>query len=133
MVGASTRLSPILRLVEIKTVAEQLNFKISTLLMHSGKLAEAIIWFRRHTDTYRRLVGAPDANFLHWEWLSRQYLVFAELLESSSAAVQNISSPTSGTADKLTEWEFYPAYYYQVCGYPFYATSIKMGPKLIVG
>ncbi|XP_027078431.1 uncharacterized protein [Coffea arabica] len=113
MVGASTRLSPILRLVEIKTVAEQLNFKISTLLMHSGKLAEAIIWFRRHTDTYRRLVGAPDANFLHWEWLSRQYLVFAELLESSSAAVQNISSPTSGTADKLTEWEFYPAYYYQ--------------------
>lgn len=135
MVGVSTRLPPILRLVEIKTLAEQLNFKISTLLMHGGKLIEAIIWFRRHIDAYRRLVGAPDANFLHWEWLSRQCLVFAELLESSSAAIPNISSATSGTADKLTEWEFYPAYYYQVSGCPFftfcfYATCLKICLKI---
>ncbi|CAI9110430.1 OLC1v1010446C1 [Oldenlandia corymbosa var. corymbosa] len=113
MVGSSTRLPPIQRLVEIKTVAEQLHFKISTLLMHGGKLAEAIMWFRRHIDTYKKLVGAADASFAHWEWLSRQYIVFAELLETSSAVLSDVASATSGIAEKLTELEFYSAYYYQ--------------------
>ncbi|KAL8133790.1 hypothetical protein AgCh_009017 [Apium graveolens] len=89
MIGTSTRMPPIQRLVEIKYVAEQLNFKISTLLLH-------------------------EVTFLHWEWLSRQFLVFAELLETSSAAAHSISSPiVSGAADKPTEWEFHPSHYYQ--------------------
>ncbi|KAK2977149.1 hypothetical protein RJ640_027762, partial [Escallonia rubra] len=114
MIGTSTRLPAIQRLVEIKMVAEQLHFKISTLLLHGGKFIEAIIWFRQHYASYRRLVGSPDVIFLHWEWLSRQFLVFAELLETSSATTQNISSPALGTADRPTEWELNPAYYYQL-------------------
>lgn len=108
---------PIQRLVEIKFVAEHLNFKISTLLLHGGKITEAIMWFRRHNTAYSKLVGSTEVTFLHWEWLSRQFLVFAELLETSSAAAHSISSPVvSGAADKPTEWEFYPSHYYQVNG-----------------
>ncbi|KAK7846233.1 trafficking protein particle complex subunit 11 [Quercus suber] len=115
MIGTSKRLPAIQRLVEIKIVAEQLNFKISTLLLHAGKVAEAVTWFRQHNASYRRLVGAPEAIFLHWEWLSRQFLVFAELLDKSSAVIKNISSLVLATGEKtLTEWESRPAYYYQL-------------------
>ncbi|PIN18622.1 hypothetical protein CDL12_08701 [Handroanthus impetiginosus] len=114
MVGTSTRMPPIQRLVEIKTVAEQLHFKMSTLLLHGGKVAEAIAWFRQHTANYRKLVGAPEVIFLHWEWLSRQYLVFAQLLETSSVNVLHVPTMVSVPAEKPTEWEFHPAYYYQL-------------------
>ncbi|GKV21863.1 hypothetical protein SLEP1_g31801 [Rubroshorea leprosula] len=113
-VATLTRLPGIQRMVEIKTVAEQLHFKISTLLLHGGKLTEAVKWFQQHCASYRRLVGSPENIFLHWEWVSRQFLVFAELLETSSATIQDIPSLPLGTAERpLTEWEFRPAYYYQ--------------------
>lgn len=114
IIGTSTR-STIQHVVEIKIVAEQLHFKISTLLLHGGKIIEAISWFRQHIAWYKRFIGSPEAVFLHWEWMSRQYLVFAELLETSSAAIPSISSVIVGTAERhLTEWEYHPAYYYQV-------------------
>lgn len=113
--GIPSRSLSIQRLVEIKTIAEQLHFKISTLLLHSGKVTEAVTWFRQHITLYSRLVGQPDTEFLHWGWMSRQFLVFAELLETSSATSLTIPSLGLGTGNKpLTEWEFYPAYYYQV-------------------
>jgi hypothetical protein len=115
IVGVTTRLPAVQRLVEIKSVSEQLHFKISTLLLHSGKVTEAVTWFRQHKNTYKRLVGAPEAIFVHWEWMSRQYLVFGELLETSSKTTQNFPPVILGPSSKpLSEWEFYPAYYYQV-------------------
>uniref|UniRef100_A0A2P2KI15 Trafficking protein particle complex subunit 11 domain-containing protein n=1 Tax=Rhizophora mucronata TaxID=61149 RepID=A0A2P2KI15_RHIMU len=126
MIGTTNRLPAIQRLVEIKNVAEQLHFKISTLLLHGGKLTEAVTWFHKHSASYRRLVGAPEAVFLHWEWMSRQFLVFAELLETSSKTVFSSSSIVLGTADgPLTGWEFQPAYYYQVSGF-LHFHGIKM-------
>lgn len=120
MIGTSTRLPAIQRLVEIKTIAELLHFKISTLLLHGGKLTEAVIWFHQHKSSYDKVVGSTEYIFLHWEWMSRQFLVFAELLEASSATVQSFSSLNQGTAQiPLTEFEFYPAYYYQVS--PFFS------------
>ncbi|XP_050227586.1 uncharacterized protein LOC126677146 isoform X2 [Mercurialis annua] len=114
MVGTANRLPVIQRLVEIKSVAEQLHFKISTLLLHGGKIIEAITWFRQHFTSYRKLLG--NCEFLHWEWMSRQFLVFAELLETSSK-IPSPNSPASGTPDRsLIEWEFQPAYYYQLAG-----------------
>ncbi|XP_018450467.2 uncharacterized protein LOC108821961 isoform X2 [Raphanus sativus] len=118
MIGTSTRLPAIQRLVEIKTIAEQLHFKISTLLLHGGKLTEAVIWFHQHKSSYDKVVGSTEYVFLHWEWMSRQFLVFAELLETSSATVQGFSSLNQGTAEiPLTEFEFYPAYYYQLAAH----------------
>lgn len=115
MIGTSTRLPPNQRLVEIKSVAEQLHFKVSTLLLHGGKIVEAITWFHKHISNYQRLVGTTEVAFLHWEWFSRQFLVFAELLDSSSATLpSNASFPFGPPGNRLTEWEFQPAYYYQV-------------------
>ncbi|KAI3668917.1 hypothetical protein L6452_40134 [Arctium lappa] len=114
MIGTSTRLPAVQRLVEIKMVAEQFHFKISTLLLHGGKIVEAIKWFRQHDASYKKLTGPPEVSFLHWDWLSRQFLVFAELLESSNPTMQNNSSPTLSVADRTSSvWEFYAAYYYQ--------------------
>lgn len=116
MVATSTRLPPIQRLLEIKTVAEYLHFKVSTLLLHGGKLIEAVTWFHQHIASYKKLIGPPKAIFLHWEWLSRQFLVFAELLDSSSVTLQSVSSLPLATAEQpLTESQFHPACYYQVC------------------
>ncbi|KFK28257.1 hypothetical protein AALP_AA8G493200 [Arabis alpina] len=118
MIGTSTRLPAIQRLVEIKTIAEQLHFKISTLLLHGGKLIEAVTWFHQHKASYHKVVGSTEFIFLHWDWMSRQFLVFAELLETSSATVQSFSSLNQGTAEiSLTEFEFYPAYYYQLAAH----------------
>lgn len=115
MIGTSTRLPPTQRLVEIKAVADQFHFKISTLLLHAGKVVEAITWFRKHIRSFERVVGSPEVAFLHWEWFSRQFLVFGELIETTSTTVPDTVSPRFGTADNaLTEWEFQPAYYYQL-------------------
>lgn len=115
MTGTSIRLLAIQRLIEIKTVAEQLHFKISTLLLHGGKIIEAVTWFHQHKASYEKVVGSTEVIFLHWEWMSRQFLVFAELLDTSSATVQSSSFLIQRTAEiSLTEFEFYPAYYYQV-------------------
>ena len=115
MVGTTTRLPAIQRLIEIKCVAEQLHFKITTLLLHGGKIAEAVLWFRQHCGSYRKLVGAAEVTFLHWEWVSRQFLVFAELLETSSKSIPGFPCLVLGGIDNsLTEWELQPAYYYQV-------------------
>ncbi|XP_077215725.1 trafficking protein particle complex subunit-like protein isoform X2 [Tasmannia lanceolata] len=115
MIALSTRLPPIQRLVEMKAVAEQLHFKVSTLLLHGGKVIEAITWFRQHISSYKRLVGAPEVVFLHWEWISKQFLVFAELLETSSATIPSTAS--LGSERPFTEWEFQPAYYYQLAAH----------------
>uniref|UniRef100_A0A804M2W0 Trafficking protein particle complex subunit 11 domain-containing protein n=1 Tax=Zea mays TaxID=4577 RepID=A0A804M2W0_MAIZE len=102
-------------MVEIKAVAEQFHFKISTLLLHAGKVVEAITWFRKHIKSYERVVGTLEVAFLHWEWFSRQFLVFGELIETTSTTIPDTLSPRFGTADNtLTEWEFQPAYYYQL-------------------
>ncbi|CAJ1942175.1 unnamed protein product [Sphenostylis stenocarpa] len=118
IVGVTTRLPAVQRLVEIKTIAEQLHFKISTLLLHSGKVTEAVAWFRQHKNAYKRLVGAPEGTFLHWEWMSRQFLVFGELLETSSKTTQGFAPIILSTSSKpLCEWEYYPAYYYQLAAH----------------
>ncbi|XP_064965845.1 uncharacterized protein LOC135585125 isoform X4 [Musa acuminata AAA Group] len=115
MIATSTRLPPVQRLVEIKAVAEQLHFKTSTLLLHGGKVVEAIAWFNKHIASYRQLVGSTKNSFLHWDWLSRQFLVFAELLETSTVAIPSTLPSHFGTSENpLTEWEVQPAYYYQL-------------------
>ncbi|XP_043713514.1 trafficking protein particle complex subunit 11-like isoform X2 [Telopea speciosissima] len=118
MVGTSTRLPAIQRLVEIKTVADLLHFKISALLLHGRKVIEAVMWFRQHILSYKMLVGAPEVVFLHWDWMSRQFLIFAELLETSAATIPSNASLVLGTSEKpLTEWEFHPAYYYELAAH----------------
>ncbi|CAM6085659.1 unnamed protein product [Calypogeia fissa] len=107
-------LQPVQRIVELKAVAEQLHFKISTLLLHSGKESEAVKWFRQHIALYKPIVGPPDGAFLHWGWVSKQFQVFAELLENSlgtsSLTVATVLSP----GPPVTDRELQPGYYLQL-------------------
>ncbi|GAB2229453.1 hypothetical protein Droror1_Dr00023596 [Drosera rotundifolia] len=67
----------------------------------------AVLWFRQHCTSYRKLLGVPEVTFFHWEWMSRQFLVFAELLELSSRTVPGFHSLINGAVEKgLTEWDF---------------------------
>ncbi|WCJ32860.1 hypothetical protein M5689_014257 [Euphorbia peplus] len=115
MSGTANRMPVIQKWIELKVVAEQLHFKISTLLLHGGKVVDAVLWFRQHVASYKKRLGPAEVIFIHWEWMSRQFLVFAELLETSSKAAHVNFSQASGTGN-LTEWETQPAYYYQLAG-----------------
>lgn len=118
--NTSMGLQPVQRVVEMKCVAEQLHFKISTLLLHSGKEIEAVRWFREHALWYKQMLGPLEGAFLHWAWVSKQFQVFAELLQSSSStASQALSAGTSLPGQpSVTERELQPAYYYHVSTFP---------------
>jgi hypothetical protein len=103
-------LQPVERVVEMKAVAEQLHFKVSTLLLHSGKESEAVRWFREHVAWFKKMVGPPEGTFLHLAWFSKQFQVFAELLQNSLA----ITSQPAALAPGLSERELQPGFYYQV-------------------
>lgn len=116
IVTTPIELQPIQRLVELKAVAEQLHFKVSTLLLHGGKEAEAVKWFRQHMTFYKCLVGPVEGSFMHWSWVSKQFLVLGDLLQNSLAKV--VTPPQTSSAvlpeSPVTERELQPGYYYQV-------------------
>lgn len=113
------------RIVELKAVAEQLHFKISTLLLHSGKESEAVKWFRQHIAWYKRLVGPPEGAFLHWAWVCKQFQVFAELLDNSLATASPVAATPPSPGPPVTERELQPGYYLQVCTSKVFETNIS--------
>eukprot|EP00250_Pteridium_aquilinum_P016026 c22902_g1_i1 orf=394-4026(-) len=118
VVTTPMELQPVQRLVELKTVAEQLHFKVSTLLLHGGKEGEAVKWFRQHMSFYKPLVGPSEGNFLHWSWVSKQFLVFAVLLQNSLPSVSQTKSGSPALPEApVTERELQPGYYYQLAAH----------------
>jgi hypothetical protein len=111
--NTTMELQPVERVVEMKAVAEQLHFKVSTLLLHSGKESEAVRWFREHAAWFKKMVGPPEGTFLHLAWLSKQFQVFAELLQNSLA----ITSQPAALAPGLSQRELQPGFYYQVLNF----------------
>ncbi|CAI5482111.1 unnamed protein product [Closterium sp. Yama58-4] len=98
--GASERY-PLQTVLEVKAVAEVLSLKVCTLLLHSGREVEAVGWFRTFMEWFRARVGPPEAAFLHWGWMARQYEVFGELLQqrlASSGHVVGTPADTFGLA-----------------------------------
>ncbi|MCO5583569.1 hypothetical protein L7F22_037480 [Adiantum nelumboides] len=118
VVSTPVELQPVQRLVEFKTVAEQLHFKVSTLLLHGGKEGEAVKWFRQHMGFYKPLVGPSEGSFLHWSWVSKQFLVFALLLQNSLTSVMPAKSGSTALPEaQVTERELQPGYYYQLAAH----------------
>ncbi|VAI48703.1 unnamed protein product [Triticum turgidum subsp. durum] len=99
-------------LLKLRTIFAEL---CSTYYKEEGRRIKARIEKRNFSSVELSVVGSPEVAFLHWEWFSRQFLVFGELIETTSTTVPDTISPRFGTADNaLTEWEFQPAYYYQL-------------------
>ncbi|KAI5057496.1 hypothetical protein GOP47_0027511 [Adiantum capillus-veneris] len=119
VVSTPMEMQPVQRRVEFKTVAEQLHFKVSTLLLHGGKEVEAAKWFRQHMSFYKPLVGPSEGSFLHWSWVSKQFLVFGVLLQNSLTSVMPVKSGSSALLPEaqVTERELQPGYYYQLAAH----------------
>ncbi|CAI7888081.1 unnamed protein product [Closterium sp. NIES-54] len=95
--GASERY-PLQTVLEVKAVAEVLSLKVCTLLLHSGREVEAVGWFRTFMEWFRARVGPPEAAFLHWGWMARQYEVFGELLQQRLASSGHVVGTPAGAA-----------------------------------
>eukprot|EP00959_Pyramimonas_sp_CCMP1952_P142093 2974384-Pyramimonas_sp.AAC.1 len=56
---------PLQRLSEVAAVAEQLHFKLCTLLLHSGSVPEAVSQCRTHLYIYKKLTPAAAPPAAH--------------------------------------------------------------------
>ncbi|GJP38052.1 hypothetical protein CLOM_g22485 [Closterium sp. NIES-68] len=95
--GASDRYA-LQTVLEVKAVAEVLSLKVCTLLLHSGREVEAVGWFRTFMEWFRARTGPPEAAFLHWGWMARQYEVFGELLQQRLASSGHVVGTPAGAA-----------------------------------
>eukprot|EP01130_Rhizamoeba_saxonica_P014178 TRINITY_DN6163_c0_g1_i1.p1 TRINITY_DN6163_c0_g1~~TRINITY_DN6163_c0_g1_i1.p1 ORF type:complete len:651 (-),score=131.63 TRINITY_DN6163_c0_g1_i1:1301-3253(-) len=75
-------------IVETKTIAELINFKICSHLMDDGRIDDAINQFKYHMATYKNDVGDPVLEFQHYNWIGRQYQTFGELMDSHGEDLQ---------------------------------------------
>ncbi|ESO05264.1 hypothetical protein HELRODRAFT_99127 [Helobdella robusta] len=70
-------------ILEIKTIAGFLTYKICKLcFMHNTPL-DAISQFRKHIDFFKNKPGIPELSFEHSAWMSKQFLVFADLFDEA--------------------------------------------------
>ncbi|CAH0518037.1 unnamed protein product [Peronospora belbahrii] len=66
---------------QVLTMAEIVNFKLCYHLIFSAhNVKGAVDQLQRHMDVYGRTMIAVDRAYEHWDWVSRQYHVFAQLL-----------------------------------------------------
>ncbi|XP_042908520.1 trafficking protein particle complex subunit 11 [Parasteatoda tepidariorum] len=88
-------------MLEIKTVAGFINYKMCHLSFLNGAPLDAISQFRNHVDIFKNKVGHPELAFEHSAWMSKQFSHFGDLFEE---AVQQ------GLAAIQTQ---HPGFYYQ--------------------
>lgn len=70
-------------LLEIKTIAGFINYKICRLSFQHNAPLDAIAQFRKHIDFFKSKVGIADLAFEHSAWMSKQFQVFGELFDEA--------------------------------------------------
>jgi hypothetical protein len=80
---------------EIKVVAEVLNFRLCYLHLERNSPSNATTQFHQHVNYYRSLIGDPDREYQHYAWVSRQFLIFGELLQLF-ASMAPLPTPNQG-------------------------------------
>ncbi|OWY99402.1 LOW QUALITY PROTEIN: hypothetical protein PHMEG_00029595, partial [Phytophthora megakarya] len=75
------------------TMAEFVNFKLCYhLIFSSNNIKGAVDQLHRHMGVYARAIIVADRAYEHWEWVSRQYHVFAQLLAEAVSIRGSLSS-----------------------------------------
>lgn len=111
---------------QVKTMAEYVNFKLCYhLLFSSGNIKAAVEQLHRHMRVFSRAIGSHDRAYEHWDWVARQYHVFAQLL-SEAVSIRGALPSTGLDADVYKE----PHLYYSIAAK--YATyrrkaSLRLG------
>ncbi|XP_036367513.1 trafficking protein particle complex subunit 11 [Octopus sinensis] len=70
-------------LLEIKTIAGFVNYKICRLSFQHNAPLDAIAQFRRHIDFFKNRIGVSDLSFEHNAWMSKQFQVFGDLFDEA--------------------------------------------------
>ncbi|RLN82100.1 hypothetical protein BBJ28_00022933, partial [Nothophytophthora sp. Chile5] len=71
---------------QIMIMAEFVNFKLCYhLIFSSNNIKGAVDQLHRHIGVYGRAIVVADRAYEHWEWVSRQYHVFAQLLAEATS------------------------------------------------
>ncbi|XP_054725000.1 trafficking protein particle complex subunit 11-like [Uloborus diversus] len=99
-------------MLEIKTIAGFINYKMCRLSFLNTAPVDAISQFRNHVDIFKNKIGHHELAFEHSAWMSKQFSHFGDLFED---AVQQ------GLNAIQTQ---HPGFYYQQAAN--YATSRKM-------
>lgn len=69
--------------LEIKTVAGIINYKLCKLFFEIKHPIDAIDQFRKHIDIFKIKVGSSELLFEHSAWLSKQFQLMGELFENA--------------------------------------------------
>ncbi|BFZ15043.1 hypothetical protein BsWGS_18082 [Bradybaena similaris] len=70
-------------MLEIKTVAGFINYKICRLSFQHNAPLDAIAQFRKHIDFFKSKSGIPELSFEHSAWMSKQFQVFGDLFDEA--------------------------------------------------
>ncbi|XP_077589435.1 trafficking protein particle complex subunit 11 isoform X2 [Stigmatopora nigra] len=79
-------------MLEIKTLAGFLNYKVCRLCFQHNTPLDAISQFRKHIDLSKKKIGNAELGFEHSAWMAKQFQSFGELfddaIKSGLAAIQ---------------------------------------------
>uniref|UniRef100_A0A8C5B8P5 Trafficking protein particle complex subunit 11 n=1 Tax=Gadus morhua TaxID=8049 RepID=A0A8C5B8P5_GADMO len=70
-------------MLEIKTMAGFINYKICRLCFQHNTPLDAIAQFRKHIDLCKKKIGSADLAFEHTAWMSKQFQSFGELFDEA--------------------------------------------------
>lgn len=70
-------------MLEIKTIAGFINYKICRLSFFQNAPLDAISQFRKHVDFFKNKIGCPELAFEHSAWMSKQFSIFGDLFDEA--------------------------------------------------
>ncbi|CAG2258149.1 TRAPPC11 [Mytilus edulis] len=70
-------------LLEIKSIAGFINYKICRLSFQHNAPLDAIAQFRKHIDFFKGKIGIAELAFEHSAWMSKQFQVFGDLFDEA--------------------------------------------------
>lgn len=70
-------------MLEIKTMAGFVNYKICRLCFQHNTPLDAIAQFRKHIDLCKKKIGSAELAFEHAAWMSKQFQSFGELFDEA--------------------------------------------------
>ncbi|XP_054846122.1 trafficking protein particle complex subunit 11 isoform X1 [Eublepharis macularius] len=70
-------------MLEIKTMAGFINYKICRLCFQHNTPLDAIAQFRKHIDVCKKKIGSAELAFEHAAWMSKQFQVFGDLFDEA--------------------------------------------------
>uniref|UniRef100_A0A667X2K7 Trafficking protein particle complex subunit 11 n=1 Tax=Myripristis murdjan TaxID=586833 RepID=A0A667X2K7_9TELE len=70
-------------MLEIKTMAGFINYKICRLCFQHNTPLDAIAQFRKHIDLCKKKIGSAELAFEHTAWMSKQFQSFGELFDEA--------------------------------------------------